>query len=82
MFREFNLVNSFTIEVSFMGANRGHLKGMHFSQQHMIMAGRQFCLTLADYSRDQERAEKCLDSLNKLYPQGGTEGKEPLPAML
>jgi hypothetical protein len=40
MFREFNLINSFTIEVSFMGPNRGHLQGMHFSQQHMIMAGR------------------------------------------
>lgn len=31
MFREFNLVHSYTIEVSFMGPNRGVLSNMHFN---------------------------------------------------
>jgi hypothetical protein len=35
MFREFNLINSFTIEVSFMGANRGVLNGLHFNPNHI-----------------------------------------------
>jgi hypothetical protein len=40
MYKEFNLINSFTIEVSFMGANRGVFNGLHFNPNHMMMAGR------------------------------------------
>ena len=31
MWREFNLVNSFTLEASFMGPNRGVHAGLHFN---------------------------------------------------
>jgi hypothetical protein len=40
MHKEFNLINSFTIELSFMGANRGVFNGLHFNPNHMMMAGR------------------------------------------
>ena len=31
MFKEFNLVNSFTLEASFMGPNKGVHAGLHFN---------------------------------------------------
>lgn len=49
MWREFNLINSFTLEQSFMGPNRGVNAGMHFNTTHMRELGRAFCVTLSDY---------------------------------
>lgn len=40
MFKEFNLVCSYTIEMSFMGPNRGVFQGLHFNTTHMQMVGR------------------------------------------
>jgi len=31
MWKEFNLINSFTLECSFMGPNKGHSAGLHFN---------------------------------------------------
>lgn len=50
MHKEFNLVNSYTLEASFMGPNRGVFAGLHFNTTHMQMIGRVFCQTLADYT--------------------------------
>jgi cytosolic carboxypeptidase protein 2/3 len=49
MWREFNLINSFTLEASFCGPTRGHLKGCHFNPQALEEVGRAFCKTLAEY---------------------------------
>jgi len=49
MWREFNLINSFTLEVSFLGPNRGSCAGLHFNTNHMKAIGRDFCETLVDY---------------------------------
>jgi hypothetical protein len=49
MWREFNLVNSFTLEISFMGPNRGVNAGMHFNTTQMQRIGRAFCETMVDY---------------------------------
>ena len=49
MWREFGLINSFTLELSFMGPNRGANSGNHFNTSHMTEIGRQFCETLVDY---------------------------------
>lgn len=35
MFREYNLVYSYTIEVSFMGPTKGVLNNLHFNPQHI-----------------------------------------------
>jgi|LakMenEpi03Aug12_release.lakeMendotaPanAssembly.Ray.scaffolds.fasta_scaffold1979662_1 hypothetical protein len=40
MFKEFNLVCSYTIEMSFMGTNKGVYQGLHFNTTHMQLAGR------------------------------------------
>ena len=42
----------------------------------MQMAGRYFCQTLAEMSQDEERYSRTLQELNKMYPKGGTDGKE------
>ena len=49
MWREFNLINSFTLEASFCGPTRGPLKGCHFNPQALEECGRYFCKSLADY---------------------------------
>ncbi len=49
MWREFNLINSFTLEMSFMGPSKGVSAGMHFNTTHMKEVGKAFCVTLCDY---------------------------------
>lgn len=52
MWREFNLINSFTLEVSFMGPNKGTYSGLHFNTTHLQNMGKLFCQTLVDYVKD------------------------------
>lgn len=52
MWREFNLINSFTLEVSFMGPNKGSYSGLHFNITHLQNMGKLFCQTLVDYVKD------------------------------
>jgi hypothetical protein len=52
MWREFNLINSFTLEGSFMGPSRGVNAGLHFNATHLQTMGRIFCKTLVDYVKD------------------------------
>lgn len=52
MWKEFNLINSFTLELSFMGPNKGVNAGLHFNTTHMRDIGKGFCETLVDYTRD------------------------------
>ena len=49
MWKEFQLVNSFTLEASFLGPNRGRNSGLHFNTAHLELMGRTFCKTLVDY---------------------------------
>lgn len=49
MWREFNLINSYTLEASFCGPSKGSLKGCHFNSTVLDHMGRMFCKTLADY---------------------------------
>jgi cytosolic carboxypeptidase protein 2/3 len=49
MWREFNLINSFTLEASFCGPSKGAFKGNHFNPAVLNIMGRVFCKTLADY---------------------------------
>lgn len=51
-----------------MGPDKGSLAGLHFNQNHIMLAGRRFCETLADLTRDEERVNKAITDLNKRYP--------------
>ena len=49
MWREFNLINSYTLEASFCGPTKGVHKGCHFNPSTLKEMGRDFCRTLAEY---------------------------------
>lgn len=57
-----------------MGPNKGHSAGMHFNSTQLKMIGRQFCETLVDYVKDQDRVKDVYQELKVRYPQGGTSG--------
>ena len=60
MAREFNIVNSFTLECSFCGPNIGLFKDCHFNMEMLKVSdfiliyiqeiGKSFCRALYDYS--------------------------------
>lgn len=52
MWREFNLINSYTLECSFCGPTKGVYAGCHFNPEMLEIMGRGFCRTLADYVDD------------------------------
>jgi len=49
MWREFNLINSYTLECSFCGPTKGIYNGCHFNTTLLSVMGRVFCKTLVDY---------------------------------
>jgi hypothetical protein len=56
LWKEHQIINSFTLETSFCGPTKGPHKDCHFSIPMLMDIGRKFCETLIDYS-DMERAE-------------------------
>jgi len=71
MWREFQLVNSFTLEASFLGPSRGVHAGLHFNPTMLQIMGRVFCKTLVDYVDNQERVNRVFTELKNRFPQGG-----------
>jgi hypothetical protein len=57
MWREFNLINSFTLECSFCGPTRGEYTGCHFNPTVLDIMGRVFCKTLADYVENDQKSK-------------------------
>jgi len=47
---EYNIVNSFTLESSFLGADQGEFKDTHFTPEQLKDIGRSFWKTLNDMS--------------------------------
>lgn len=68
MWKEFNLVNSFTCEASFCGPTRGAHNQCHFNTSLFMMVGRMFCQTLHDYSDNRDRVKKTLQELQLRFP--------------
>jgi hypothetical protein len=52
MWKEFSLVNSFTLEASFLGPNKGTHANVHFNPTMLAVIGRSFCKTLYDYVKN------------------------------
>lgn len=50
MWREFNLVNSYTCEASFCGPTRGIHNQCHFNIELLQNVGKVFCKTMVDMS--------------------------------
>lgn len=53
MFKELNIPNIFTMEASFCGADKGDLKGQHFTTEALMQAGRSLLEALIVYAKIQ-----------------------------
>ena len=71
MWREFNLINSFTLEASFLGPNKGRHANTHFNVTMLQLVGRQFCKTISDYVQETERVNSILNDMKLKFPTGG-----------
>ena len=67
MWREFNLVNSFTCEASFCGPTKGPHAHCHFNTSLLEQVGASFCITLFDMTTDGDRYKRTLQDLQQRF---------------
>lgn len=63
-------MNSFTLEMSFLGPTRGRYQNLHFNIAHLEQIGVSFCKTLVDYVENTERVARVYNELKGRFPQG------------
>jgi hypothetical protein len=68
MWREFSLINSFTLECSFCGPTTGIYKDCHFTIPMLKELGRQFCVTLIDYASSEPKVREAITELETMFP--------------
>jgi len=68
VWRETNIINSFTMEASFAGSNFGQHAGNHFNVEHLMQMGRDWCIALFHYDDARQRYEARLQ-LDLMYPK-------------
>lgn len=78
MWREFNLINSFTLEVSFCGPTIGLYKDCHFTIPALKEMGTNFCKTLIDYANNQQKVQEAIHELELLFPPTKDELNGPI----
>ena len=73
MWKEFQLINSFTLESSFCGPTRGTYKDCHFTIQHLRDMGQKFCVTLRDYASNEAKVREAIQELEQMFPPPNAE---------
>jgi len=68
MWREFSLINSFTLECSFCGPTSGVHKDCHFTIPMLKDLGRYFCTTLIDYASSEPKVREAITELEIMFP--------------
>lgn len=68
MWKEFNLINSFTLECSFCGPTSGLYKDCHFTITMLKELGKKFCLTLIDYAGNEAKVREAISELEAMFP--------------
>ena len=76
MWREFNLINSYTLECSFCGPNKGIYNGCHFNTTILSVMGRVFCKTLVDYVDNEAKVKAAWQDIQIRYPLNGVKNDE------
>lgn len=76
MWREFNLINSFTLECSFCGPTKGMYTGCHFNPTILEIMGAVFCKTLVDYIDNEVRVKQIYQDLQLRYPVNGQKNDD------
>ncbi len=75
MWREFNLINSFTLETTFCGPTDGRYQDCHFTISILKENGRLFCRTLLDYASNEPKVREAIRELETMFPpQKAEEG--------
>ena len=75
MWREFNLINSFTLETTFCGPTDGRYQDCHFTINILKECGRLFCRTLLDYASNEPKVREAIRELETMFPpQKAEEG--------
>ena len=70
MWKEFNIMNSYTLEASFCGSDFGKFADYHFNTELLQEVGNAFCQTLYDmFDPDQSKVKVVLEELDMLYPK-------------
>ena len=67
MWREFQLVHSYTCEASFCGPTKGIHSGCHFNTKILEEVGHSFCRTLVEIG-DKDKYKKVLQHLQIRFP--------------
>lgn len=71
-YRELAIVNSFTLEASFCGADFGPLADQHFTTKHLEEMGYLLCDAILDFcDPDQTKVMQVVKELQLLYPDDG-----------
>lgn len=68
MWREFNLINSFTLETTFCGPTDGRYQDCHFTISILKEAGKLFCKTLLDYASNEPKVREAIRELETVFP--------------
>lgn len=68
LWKEYQLINSFTLECSVCGPTRGPYKDSHFTIPMLLDIGKKFCQTLYEYS-NFERAPDYPKQLRKMIKE-------------
>jgi len=73
MWKEFNLINSFTLESTFCGPTNGLYKDCHFTISILKNLGKTFCTTLIDYANNETKVKEAIQELEVLFPPNRSE---------
>mmetsp|Transcript_47300 Transcript_47300/g.86861 ORF Transcript_47300/g.86861 Transcript_47300/m.86861 type:complete len:756 (-) Transcript_47300:91-2358(-) len=72
VYRELQIINSFTLEASFCGADFGSLADQHFTTKHLEEMGHMVCDAILDFcDPDQSKVLNVLKELQVLFPDDG-----------
>eukprot|EP00747_Dinoflagellata_sp_TGD_P064225 gnl/TRDRNA2_/TRDRNA2_153809_c1_seq1.p1 gnl/TRDRNA2_/TRDRNA2_153809_c1~~gnl/TRDRNA2_/TRDRNA2_153809_c1_seq1.p1 ORF type:complete len:878 (-),score=143.06 gnl/TRDRNA2_/TRDRNA2_153809_c1_seq1:50-2368(-) len=72
VYREMDVINSFTLEASFCGADFGPLADQHFTRRHFEEMGYMVCDAILDFcDPDQSKVMFVLKELQTLFPDDG-----------
>lgn len=77
IYKEMGIVNSFTLESSFCGANFGKHVDFHFNPEHLQEIGHDFCDAILDFcDPDQIKVRVVTEELEILFPGDEEEIEE------
>jgi hypothetical protein len=68
MWKEFNLINSFTLESTFCGPSEGRYQDCHFTIAILKECGQLFCRTLIDYASNEPKVREVIRELETMFP--------------